>query len=797
MIAFSINNEFLDLPANPSVDLKRISTLFQFDGFIKDDFTLPISFPATGKNKRIFGFPHIPENANRLRPKWTAILWYNGVPRIQGEIRGKSPINKNVITANFVNGVSLIGDDISRRKLAEILDETITLHSTTITKGMTLQFLSGASARCAIVINDVEYEGTDLNDLRDEINAASIDITASVVGFGDDLTLLCDNDGEFEPFHVEVPDDVVFYVSQYIDLAPWIATYHTAINTTLAGYIGASRSDKKVRFGTFGNMDGFINTDSYPRRFPIVNYWEAGEMITNDFDNTRSWGSLTPEVINQNSLAPMITVKTVLEAIQTYYGITIDFFALNDDDVLFHTFNIDRPTKLFNDGSINLFEPTFNLNQLVPDMTINEFLKALQIGFNAEVVFNPATATLTISHREEKLTSRAYTDITDQCSEPSDVQNPTQMGIRFALQADTKDAVEDITSAPSDYLVGEGERVVQAGFGAPGVRDNTTVELWPEDAAPLSVVVNLPFESKFKLKLARYVDDVDTPFLDSRPFLWDGVTGLIETYWSESMEIENSPVLITNTWNIPRNKIFAPDWGEIFRIDRVDYLLRDFDIQLRNNGVSAAKCVFLKRPFFVEGTPPVDTTAWRVLESSVSCVKDGNNQNTGVASYAYLEQYDTVTDLPTGFTKINTPSDPDYIAPAENLSACPIATNDYQPGFLYIVNGASGLSYNEHITINGTNYQLDNFPYPYPMGAVTQVQIVVANHPHNAVQTWNVKLYQNDVLVHSDNITLGPNNKVDTGNGKSSDEIYRTFDLPDSLFDETKYNRIILTRTTI
>ena len=112
MIGFQINGEFLDMPADPSVDLQRQSPFFQFEGIIQEDYTLPIAFPNTPKNKRIFDFPHIIENANRIKPRWTATLFYNGVPRLKGEIRAKSPINKDVITANFVAGLSLIGSDV-------------------------------------------------------------------------------------------------------------------------------------------------------------------------------------------------------------------------------------------------------------------------------------------------------------------------------------------------------------------------------------------------------------------------------------------------------------------------------------------------------------------------------------------------------------------------------------------------------------------------------------------------------------------------------------------------------------
>jgi hypothetical protein len=45
---------------------------------------------------------------------------------------------------------------------------------------------------------------------------------------------------------------------------------------------------------------------------------------------------------------------------------------------------------------------------------------------------------------------------------------------------------------------------------------------------------------------------------------------------------------------------------------------------------------------------------------------------TGIKKYALLVEYDLVTGLPTGNTKPNLPSDPDYVAPETDVAACPV-----------------------------------------------------------------------------------------------------------------------------
>jgi hypothetical protein len=46
--------------------------------------------------------------------------------------------------------------------------------------------------------------------------------------------------------------------------------------------------------------------------------------------------------------------------------------------------------------------------------------------------------------------------------------------------------------------------------------------------------------------------------------------------------------------------------------------------------------------------------------------------NNGLKIYTLLVEYSTLTGIPTGRTKPNVPSDPDYIDPVEDLTTCPI-----------------------------------------------------------------------------------------------------------------------------
>jgi hypothetical protein len=296
---------------------------------------------------------------------------------------------------------------------------------------------------------------------------------------------------------------------------------------------------------------------------------------------------------------------------------------------------------------------------------------------------------------------------------------------------------------------------------------------------------------------------VNHPYLDSQFFLWAGANGLIETYWKDSIFLENTPRTIKNTWLMPRNDIFQTRWGQRWRIDRNDYLLQNFSVSLKNNKVSASDCMFVRLDSFKDGEPPENTLFWRVLPSSIRCEKDANNQNTGIAIFDLLEQYDSITDLSTGLTKLNVIGDPDYVAPDPVTSAsCPLSDNTYQIGNIYVTMSPDLNINSPKISFNGVEYLLrrgrsNSFPYPYVMTATTQVGVVITNNPNNQVQNWRVQLYRGVTKVFDQSRIVGPNNQVNTDFGTFSTKAARTITLGDLLFDETKYHRLIITREDI
>lgn len=791
MVGFEVNGEFLDLPDNLTVELARNSPFFQQDGSIIEDYTFSIAFPCTAKNRRILGFPHIPENANRLQSSWPAVLYFDGVPKMKGEIRAKRPINERVITANFVSGVSLIGNDVQVRSLREVVSEQVIIHELNVTLSLVLFYISGSTYK--ISINGREYDESSLSDLVTAINN-DVDADFSASSVSTQLTITLDDPGEFNQLLVRTFNDTLWSIPGGSIRPAWLSTYRDEYIDYVALHLGTARLDKKIRFGTYGNNNGFSEGKTL-KTWPIINYINSTGFLPNDFlDGFSPTGQ---EMDNKTSLSPMITLKAVLEAIEQYYNITVSFFALNDDDVLFHPMTLDVPNKMFNDSSLILFRRDFNLSELVPDIPVSQFIKSLQIAFNAFVEFDPNLRVLTIAHREPHIVKREYEDITERCSIPTDVQLTIERGFRLQLLKDNKEKSNDLDLSADDFVYEEGERIIPAGFGATGMRGHVLRSDWPQDGSLLTAWVNLPDDVNFPLKFARYREVDGLPFIDSRPFLWSADGGLIATYWSQSLFFENNPVTVKNRFRITRADVFNTRWTKRLRIDRNDFLLRSFKVGLLTNGVGQAEADWVRIPYFSTLALPVPpATDWRPLESSIRCVRE-NGINTGIAVYDFLEQYFVDSDEPTGQTKINAPADPDYVAPAENLLACPIEFDGYLAGNLYIIINPDINSNEETITINGVQYIMrrnrpNSFPYPYVMGASTQVDIVVASNPPSQVFLWTIRVLVGLDTVFTTTRTVGPNNQGPPGT-EDINLTYRTVNLSPALFDPLQVNRILIT----
>lgn len=863
MIGFQINGEFLDLPESPSVELNRNSPIFQQDGFVVEDYTLPITFPNTPRNARILNWPHLVDNAERQRPKWNCTLFYNGVPRLTGELRAKSPINSRVISANFIRGISQIGEDIKKRSIRDVVDDQIVIHSTDFQKSFKLEYDDTVSEnQCALIINGTTYEGTDVTDLITVINADTEKTFTVSNPSGNILEITNNSTSEFNPFTIEeftFASDTTLRsgtvtrraVWKFVEVPAWVTSYNSLYQEWAADYIG-NDSTKPFRLGTFYNRAREKEIPQFNQT--VINYIDENGLRPNKIQT--GLNSIFAEVFSGTSISPQVTVDHVLSKIEAYYGITIEAFFRNEypDEpyVFISPMTIDQPLAFlvpYNplpyfrsryensqrpkpSNLFNFYRRDFFLSEFLPDMTVNEILKALQTFFNCEMAFDNDSRILTYTNRKAFAQTRQYQDITDRCEPFTDLQNPILDGVNLKIPRAEKDTLDistlTLTANPyTSYETGEGERPLELPISVlPTVDFSGTTVVFDSETLPKEVgAMEMEEDESFPLMVGiihSYKSDIGlsendlcrlTSITAVQNLTWYGAFNMFEKNWKDWVLLEDSLTTITCNWLMTREQAFNLAWGQRFRIDRNDYLLRDFNVTMRNNGLSMASCHFIRLPYFRDEEDPSITLAWRGVDSSLYCqrvLEDGIWKNSGMAAYAYLEEYVVESDLPTGKVKENKITDPDYIAPTSNTSMCPTSSpGSYTPQYLYITVSPKIIDDRHSISINNVKYGfpyntdvgVGQVPYPYYMIEDRTVITITLNNISDQTEKWIIKAYIGSTLTRSMEFTITPDTHVQSGRSgryfPKNPVRNITFDEANGELDNSNYNRIIITRELI
>lgn len=595
-----VNGEFLELPADFSVQFNRFNPIFQTEGFKQDDYTLPISLPNSDHNARILGNPHIIENENRFPARMDAVIYFGGMPRVRGQLRIKSPVNSRVITVNFVSGVSEISPDIVNRKLRDVMDEEIVIHNIDWSRQITLRWRDEWSETYGIIINGVTYEEDDMMDFANSINndpdcAATVHLEA---------------DGITATFIPKDPNELSEFWLDWVEGSIWtlvpssFTPFWDAYNFIYSGYITGGWIEDKVRFPTNANLNGFVDITQASRwnAYPIVNYYTSSELLAANPiiqapDRTSGRATSRPRVRNNNSIAPYVTVEYVLKQIADYYNITIKapFTGAPDEMMIIdHPNTINRPVKYLGDSEMTLYARSFNLSSLVPDMNVNEFLKALQsLGYALE--YDSAGRVLTYVKRDPALSQPGAIDFSDRAGMLEDFQNQPRQGVTLRHLLDNADRIIaepvplDADNGRKEYVIGDGEKLLESGFAVPVMLDNTG--RFPKDSiVPKTVATkDMAADDNFKLRLAFSVTDANgiprMQIANSEMNLsWYGTFGLANQSWKYWKALEAGKKEIAVKLYLTDAEVFDPPWFRKVLIDRNKYIISKLDADLSGSG---------------------------------------------------------------------------------------------------------------------------------------------------------------------------------------------------------------------
>jgi len=603
MIQIQVNGEYLELFPDIRINMQLRNPIFADGDIIPGSFSLPFDLPGgdlSGNNARILNNPDLVESRTGKLKFTNVTIYFDGVPFKSGELI-INPVSGKSYRGNFNFGLRTIASDFKSSKIRDIIDEVISMTVETYSKKIYAAPSGGTSSPYKIHINGKDFEGATLQDLATDINNEiwDPDITATYVSTG--TTPL----GYSAPFITIVPanptdPDTEFHVdsenNEYSTRANWyieaepVTTYVNSIKTFVESYISSTPADDKLRFPMVYN-DGFY--EEY-KTAPILmpksqrfwaNYAPDGTLRTND-PNYGATNTKPFMIYNYTNVQPFIPLKYIFDQIANSFGFTYegDFF---DDpyylEALFSSsFVIDKEMPYIGPLPYLFWLPSFNLRELVPDITVEELFKGIQKKLNLAISYNEDLNAIRIIKRGPIFQDTSYIDLSEISGPVDDIDVVAVDGVRLESKIDESDLL-----AVDDYFEsGSPELIISSIFS--GLEGDYTA------GAYQFLKLRQKALEDFTPRLVFYKGIDGTNGYPKASYLgWEmkfsGISGLGETAWKEYIRFLKSRKQISLKMDMPFRTLKAIDWEKKYRIHDSVFFFKSIDINLTMKGISISK----------------------------------------------------------------------------------------------------------------------------------------------------------------------------------------------------------------
>ena len=625
------DSEFLDTPPDVSISMRLENPLLTDDDKIsKGSYTYPFRLPGgskSEKNSKKLRNPDVIENSEVYVVQKATLFASsapdsNVIPFKKGVIK---PLDSDAgsINSYFLFGLSTISDDFKTAKLRDVISENIQVSNTPITKKIYLKRTTAGDYK--ITVNGTQHVAADIDSIVGSINATfniSLDsgnytphalrissgstpsglITAPYVSItisrydtvdflGTPTPSITASIDPLQELHVTTEDDPDDYLIE-ADLG----TYYSEFTTFMAGYISGTYPNSKLRFPLVLNGNAFPET---VKDTQWVNAVDSTGFIKND----PNWGLNNDQpfqVRNYNSLLPMLRRKWILDKIAEEFDFLWDgdFYAHVDlEDMLeFHTVSLDVAQGFIGDKKFVFWRRSFNLSELVPDITVVEYLRRLKQRYNLAIYFNERTQRVRMAIRESVARISAYQDVTE-ISTPA-MGNEDQRVTGFNLLSSKED--NDALSFEEKVSIGTPEQDINTECGR--------VYLYATDIIDSKIVfapkVMQLWNTGDKLRTIYYkgLTDVTTfnyPAADiNGALITEQLTdplvgyGLYNAFWKYWLHFQRRRRIVKLRVDFPLRELVKFDFEQKRRFNRVNYLVKSIDVSITNQTVRVKNVEF-------------------------------------------------------------------------------------------------------------------------------------------------------------------------------------------------------------
>jgi hypothetical protein len=643
MIQLKVGDEYLELPPDLTINLKLNNPLFNEDNLSPGSYSLPFTLPVANKsqtNHRILNYTDVIETLNTFK-KVDAQLLFKDIPLKRGQLVADTLTNQT-INANLKFGLTTLDEGIKTKKLRDVIDDEVVVGTSPCAKTVYVKHFRidvFGDPMYRINVNGRDYEDEHLDDLVDQINADTTEPRVTATYYDAGTTpggmaapyikivphATADPTNPYTPFSIKNPE--VNYTGGNNEgwnaEAYGLEDYWQDFDDWIADFQSETPSDQRFRFPTFFN-DSALEPDSRrmylgrvttrPYYFPTGTSWisPTSEKITNYVNAFNANGLIKNRILgrglsvyNWNSLVPCLRLEWVLTKIAEYLDVTLkgDFIDIISNILIYNPNGIDLWMPFLGDKRYLFWKREFNCNELIPDVSVRDFLIALCSRYNVGCYYLEQTRELVFSKKEPIAKAYAYNDITDQAGRINPIKDETVDGLSFKTEIDETDAY----AQADDLTIGNGELEIKIKASALSKEfTHSAVVNAPENgytsppygyvaAQMKGPVVNQPPTENYKIRFFHYTGITDNgvfeyPSASINHPDWDetmdGENGIYKTfheYWAlytAGRKVVNSPIQFT----LAQLKNF--NWELKQRLDRKDYLVKSIDLSISHAGIT-------------------------------------------------------------------------------------------------------------------------------------------------------------------------------------------------------------------
>lgn len=409
------------------------------------------------------------------------------------------------------------------------------------------------------------------------------------------ITKVDDNINQEPPTDPNVTENSFWIIktSDYVFEGFDMTGYYNGFRNFLADYLVGLFPSNKFRFPVCFNATPYSADGNVAKESEIVNGVAAGGLIINDWIHIK----------NYNSLQPFALLKYVFDKIATTFNFEWEGDFYNDPEfagILLDNSNmLDLPMDYIGSQKYVFWKRSFNMNDLVPDVTVVDFLKAIASRFNLGVYPSEISGKVVLKCRENVAKATAYNDITEFSSPLSGIEDQRVTGFKMVVEKDETDLLSQTETFnigdPQDSIEISCGRLFQTKISNDGLMQGPRVSRKngdPKFKVRVFHFTGMVHNGSYSYQGATINASTFSESLDDF-FLSPGIYNRFFKYW---LLFQKNRRVITLNVKWPLRLLLRFDYEMKIRFNRNNYLLSSMKIKITNRGIQnvEAKLITMK-----------------------------------------------------------------------------------------------------------------------------------------------------------------------------------------------------------